>query len=166
MIFKCTISEYVVKKLGLELPTGVVLINTDNIVDMVLSGANDALIKYKFNVNDPDESPFWFIVTDTLAEVIAGSNVNATSKIMTLPVFEEDDVTDTPVTHYYNISDLAFGHSYGSGGTGSAIYENNSELYITEKGWKTRHLLCDKRILWIAEKYLDGTTTATTTYNP
>jgi hypothetical protein len=166
MLFRATITSYVVRKLGTDLPIGTVLINTDNIVDMTLSGANDALIWYKFNKDDADETPFCFIVSDTLAEVVAGSNVSVISNILTLPIFEEDDVTDTAVDHYYNLKDLVFGHPYGVGGSGSAIYENNSELYINTKQGRTKHLLCDRRILWIAEKYLDGTTTATTTYNP
>jgi hypothetical protein len=164
MIFKAVVTSFVVDNLQHKFPLGATIINTDNILDMVLSGNDDALIKYKLNPADNRESPFWFIVSNTLAAVIAGANVTPTSNIMTLPIFEEDDVTDTAVIHYYNVKDLVWAHNYGGTDT-SALARNNSDIYILEKGWDLKHKTCDKGIVWIDLKYCDGTTTATTTFH-
>ena len=153
MLYKATISSFPVRHLSKVFSTGAKLINTDYILDMKLYGSDDARIDYQLRSRFDRDTKFQFIVTDTLAQVVAGSNVSANSAIMALPVFEGDDTTSAAVTHYFNVEDVAWAENATT---------TTSYVYVQE-GADLKTYIVDYNIDQIMDIATSGTTTTTTT---
>ena len=154
MLYSSTITSFPVRNLPYNFSTGTNLINTDFIFGMELSGDDDALITYKLRPRFSRESTFQFIVSNTLAQVVTGSNVSANSNLVALPVFKEDNVSSTAVTTYFNIGDIAWADE-GSDGTYSYVYVN--------EGADIKRYIVDYSLAQIMDVATTGTTTTTTT---
>lgn len=153
MLYKATVTSYPVRHLSYNFATGAKLINTDCIFAMDLSGTDDAFIVYKMRPRFSKESVFKFIVSDTLAEVVAGSNVSANSNMLALPVFEDDDVSSTSVTYYFNVADVVWVEEDSAG--------TYSYAYVHEGAYIKRYII-DYDIDQIMDIATTGTTTTTT----
>jgi hypothetical protein len=148
MLFSVTIKSFVQNTLDFALPVTTCLINTDNILD-VKADASDALVQYIMNPYSDHFSPFWFITDQTPANIVTGSNVTSQSNIINLPVFEEGDVTDSHVHHYYNVADIVWAIPYAT---------NYSEVFVLQKGWKVKKILVDLTVADVLGLADTGTT--------
>jgi hypothetical protein len=149
MLFSATIKSFIQNSLDYQFPVEACLINTDNIVEFYASGANDSVVKYNLNPYSDKFSPFVFITDEAPSSIVTGSNVSAQSNVVALPVFEEWDVTDDSVTHYYNVADIVWANTYQT---------DYSEVYVLQKGWSIKKILVDYTIADVLGLADTGTT--------
>ena len=149
MLFSATIKSFIQNSLDYQFPVATCLINTDNIVEFYASGANDSVVKYNLNPYSAKFSPFVFITDEAPSAIVVGSNVSSNSNTIALPVFEEGDVTDTAVTHYYNVSDIVWANTYET---------DYAEVYVLQKGWSIKKVLVNYTIAEILGLADTGTT--------
>jgi len=153
MLFKATITSFTIRHLQKPFAIGAKLINTDYINDMVLSGSDDSLIAYQLRSRFDRDTKFEFIVSDTLAEVVAGAAVAANADVLALPIFVGDDTTNTAVTHYYVLNNIAWCEN----ATSTTAY-----MYVQE-GTDLKRFLVDYNVDQIMDIANAGATTTTTT---
>lgn len=151
MLFSATIKSFTQNTLDYAFPVTTSLINTDNIVDAKQDGANDTYVKYNLNPYSTHFSPFSFIIDQTPAQLVTGSNVTSQSNLISLPVFEEYDITDAHVHHYFNVSDIVWAIPY-------AASSDYSEVWVIQKGWTVKKYLVDYTIADILGLADTGTT--------
>ena len=94
------------------------LINTDNMTELALHGANDSKIHYKFNVYSDRLPEFYFTVTDPIANILFAVDKAPASPKVSLDVFEDshgnsvqsfNQVTGlTPVTWNFNVKEVVW----------------------------------------------------------
>ena len=137
------------------------LINTDNIVEMEVSGTTDSILRYKIN-QDNDRSPMSvFIVNETNAAIRTAGDVSPLSSSILLAIYEGarsfgEAALITPTTNvYFNIEDMVFGES----NTANTL----TELWINEVGHGVKKIYVADNVDQIVDKVVTGTTTTSTT---
>ncbi len=132
MLFLETIREWK----GLNVPTATsVLLNTNRIGLLEADGSNSQFY-YTMNPVDRREKASHIKATTTVANIIVAMDDVLSSNAMSLPVFPNDDITQSTVQKYIDYADFAYA-------VGHATEADKSWVYYYSKGFLRHRVLVD-----------------------
>ena len=153
MLFKDTITA--VK--GLNGPSaGVLVLNTNRIGLYKVRATTKSDYFYSLNQYDRREKPLFFQSSSAVATLTSALDTVLNSNVYAMPVFPDDDITQTPVTKYLNYEDFAYAVAHE---THPNLY---SWVYYVSKAFKLHRVLVNHSLDRIIDVAATGTTTTTT----
>lgn len=135
------------------------LIQTNNIVNLKVSGTTDSLVEYALSSADDRLLPFEFIADETNAAIQTLADATKANNSIQLGVFENslnfaDIANDTAVNHYYNVDDIVWGENN--------VAVTYSRLLIQVAGFGLKVIYVDSNIYQVVDIADTGTTSTTT----
>lgn len=108
MIYKETISSWI----GIGAPTpSIAVLNTDRITSLRARGS-ESTFEYSLDQADRREKPTTIWGESTVATVMAEFDKALLTRVMTLKLYPDDDVTATPVNKYIRYKDFIYAYAY------------------------------------------------------
>lgn len=153
MLFKDTIE--VVK--GTKGPSaGVMVLNTNRIGLFKVRATTKSDYYYSLRPQDRRDKPLFLHSASSVATLTTALDAVLNSNVYAMPVFPDDDATQSTVTKNIDYADLAY-----------AIADPNSAqrsyVYYASKGFKIHRVLVDQNLDQIIDLAATGSTTTTTT---
>ena len=125
------------------------IINPNRIKELKTVNTTGSQFKYSFDPEDDSGDYAYVISTATVASLVSAADDSPASSFVALNVFEDEDTTDSYVTTYFRLDDVAFAIAYG----------NYSWVYISQGGSRMNRFLVYHNLDAILNLADTGTTT-------
>lgn len=125
------------------------IINPNRIKELKTVNTTGSQFKYMFDPEDDRGDYAYVISTSTVASLVSAADDEPNSSFIALNVFEDDDTTDSVVSTYFRVDDIAFAIAYG----------NYSWVYVAQGGSRMKRVLVYHNLDAILNLANTGTTT-------
>ena len=141
-----------------KIETKPIVLNTDFMSEVVVSGTG-ARFKFMWRPEDRQGGDDIYIVEETAAAVLTAINTAYNATGVTLNVYPDFDITQTPVATIFNVAEISRAYEYWN----LPGNHNYSVIEVNEKGSKIRKYLINGWFTTIPDLAATGTTTTTST---
>ena len=128
MIYKETIDAW----MGLGTPNATeAVLNSDRIFNLKARGSESSF-EYSLDTADRREKPTTIWSQSTVATVTAEFDKALLTRVMTLSLYPDDDITATPVNKYINYKDFIYAYPHEAGNSNSWVLYDGGRGVVSD----------------------------------